>query len=318
MCYDLSLTTTIQRVADCFLELKQDIVTEFDPSALMHVEGNAFSPYPIVYRGQDDWQLHMNVMEWGIIQYNAKRDLEWKLKEEGADQKLVYKEFAQKLAAVRVSMLNCRSDRIWGNRNSYWFKIRDRRCLIPVDGIFEHRAIEGWKNKVPYYVSMRQEGTFFLPGMYSVVDFPDLNTGITKKYATFSLITRPANDLMQKINNFGPNKGRMPLFLPFDRAMRWLDKTLPEKRYKEILDYEIPSEDLDYVPVYSIRGGWKRKDGLPPYTPYEWPGLPPLGQMSPLKSYKASEEDMPGADEGKKSLSKPPAPTIRFSGRIRP
>ncbi|MFX8477668.1 SOS response-associated peptidase family protein, partial [Acinetobacter baumannii] len=76
-------------------------------------------------------------MEWGVIPFYVK--------EESA------------FIRQRASMLNARSERILDDKTSYWNKIRNRRCLIPVSGIYEHRAIKGWKKKVPYFISIKDE-----------------------------------------------------------------------------------------------------------------------------------------------------------------
>src|SRR5947207_10425164 len=107
-------------------------------------------------------------------------------------------------------MLNARSERILDDSKSYWFKIRNRRCLIPVTGIYEHREIAGWKKKVPYFVQLRDQEMFFIPGLYSVAELPNKETGEMIKLFTHTLITRDANSVMRDIHNGGDNKGRMP------------------------------------------------------------------------------------------------------------
>src|SRR5690606_35709163 len=53
----------------------------------------------------------------------------------------------------RLQMINAQSERILNDKNSYWYRLRNHRCLIPLTGIFEHRKIAGWKKKVPYFVT---------------------------------------------------------------------------------------------------------------------------------------------------------------------
>src|SRR5215204_1658734 len=100
-------------------------------------------------------------------------------------------------------MLNARSERILEDDTSYWFKIRNRRCLIPVSGTYEHREVKGWKKKVPYFVRLKKQPIFFLPGLYSVAELPDTQTGEIVKRWTFALITRDANQVMRWIHNGG-------------------------------------------------------------------------------------------------------------------
>jgi putative SOS response-associated peptidase YedK len=161
---------------------------------------------------------------------------------------------------------NSQSEKIL-QKGSVWYKRRNNRCLIPVTGFFEHREIKGWKKKVPYYISIKGKKLFCLPGLYS------------DSQKTYSLITRPANELMCQIHNSGDNPFRMPLLLP-DRnlELRWLAKDLPEVEMAAILDYELPSEELEYETVYTIRSAKERPDGKTKIDPYAWPNLPHLGQ----------------------------------------
>ena len=122
---------------------------------------------------------------------------------------------------------------------------------------------------------------FFIPGLYSVVELPDTSTGEMIKRMTYTLITRDANDVMLKIHNNGDNAGRMPLFLPFELSMEFLTDDLPTSRYKEILSYEMPSDSLDYYPVYTIRSPKGRPDDRAKNEYWEWEKLPALGEANP-------------------------------------
>lgn len=261
MCYDVSFTVNINQLSDYFPELIYDDQIEINFDQAVHIVGHSYGNHPIIYRNREDFRLHCRLMEWGVIPFYVK--------EESA------------FIRQRASMLNARSERILDDKTSYWNKIRNRRCLIPVSGIYEHRAIKGWKKKVPYFISIKDEQLFFLPGLYSVVEFTDKETGeIIKKY-TYTLITRKANEVMAQIHNDGDNANRMPLFLSLSLAKQWLAEELTEDEYREILAYQIPDEQLEYHPVYTIRSSKERPDGKMKNEFYEWDKLPALGQMNP-------------------------------------
>lgn len=262
MCYDISFTVNIKQLEDYFPDLIFDAQIEINFDATVHIIGHDHGNHPIVYVNRQDFAPHCRLMEWGCIPYYVQ--------DEG------------KYARQRTSMLNARSERILVDTESYWFKIRSRRCLIPVSGIFEHREIRGWKKKVPYYISLKDQPLFFLPGLYSVAELPDRETGEVVKRWTYTLITRDANDLMRMIHNGGENKYRMPLFLTQELAKEWLNENLTIDQYKGILEYEIPSELLDYRPVYTIRGRTPRTDNKSKIDLWEWEKLPALGEMNPL------------------------------------
>ncbi len=263
MCYDISFTVHINELADYFPHLVFDGQIDFDFDATLgaHIVGHAYNEHPVIYRHQEDKQLHCRPMEWGCIPFYVK------------DEKTFLRQ--------RASMLNARSERVLDDKSSYWYKIRNRRCLIPVNGIYEHRAIKGWKKKVPYFIRLKDQPMFFLPGLYSVAELPDTSTGEMIKRWTFTILTRTANSVMEQIHNDGENRGRMPLFLPFHLSNKWLSEDLPEEDYRSLLAFEMPAAALDYWPVFTIRSPKSRPDDKPKYAPWEWEKLPVLGEMNP-------------------------------------
>lgn len=290
MCYDLSFNTSLQSIHDIFPGIIQDDQFQIHPDKSAHIVAHSFGEHPILMRNREDGLMHLKLMEWGCIPFYTK--------DEAAFMK------------QRIMMLNARSERILGDTSSYWFKIRNRRCLIPVTGIFEHRKVNGITKKVPYFIyqktnnntepsnpnpqnlstpnqqthstpnsdlsSQTHPSPFFLPGLYSVAELPNLQTGELEKRWTFTLITRAANALMQQIHNDGENKWRMPLFLPDDLRNQWLEPELSTESLQSILNYELPATELDCWPVYTIRSSKPRPDGLSKTEPFVWEGLPAL------------------------------------------
>lgn len=256
MCYDVSFTVNVKSLPDYFPDLVIDPQLKFEMDVdRTHIIGHDYNEHPIISRTREG-SLLLRLMQWGCIPYYVK-DLKSYVKQ-------------------RPSMLNARSERILDDEKTYWYKVRNRRCLIPVNGTYEHRGIKGWKNKVPYFVKPKAQETFFLPGLYSVTELPDQETGEMVKTRTYTLITRAANEIMMRIHNDGPNKWRMPLFLPFSYSKKWLDDKLTEEEYRAILNYEMPSEDLEAWPVFTIRSQKPRPDGLPKNERYVWEALPDL------------------------------------------
>lgn len=261
MCYDISFTIAIRVLSDYFPDLVFDSQMEMEFGAIDHIQGvGVFGKHPIIYTNREDMQLHCRMMEWGVIEHY--RDMVPEMK-------------------YRNGFVNIRSERILDDKRSYWYKIRNRRCLIPVTGIYEHRAIKGWKKKVPYWVKPSEQSMFFLPGLYAVTELADTETGEIVKRWTFGLITRAANSVMHNIHNDGENRGRMPLFLPFAMAKEFVSEALTEQRYKELLAYEMPSEELEYRPVFTIRTPKPRPDDKPKTERWEWENLPALGELNP-------------------------------------
>ena len=87
-----------------------------------------------------------------------------------------------------------------------------RRCIIPVDGFFEWKAIKGQKAKQPYAIAMKDGSPFGLGGLWE--NWKDPNSG--EWIRTFAIITTDANELVGEIHD------RMPLILAPADYVRWL------------------------------------------------------------------------------------------------
>jgi putative SOS response-associated peptidase YedK len=253
MCYDISFSSNIQLITDYLPDLVVDAQLNFDFDMAIHVMAQAYRKYPVIIN--DGGTHKLMPFEWGVI----------------AD----YMNTPEKIKQGRQYMCNAQSEKIINDKKSFWRRIRSKRCLIPVTGIYEHREIKGWKNKVPYFIHLKDRPMFCIPGLFHYSPIPDVETGEIK--GTFTLITRSANSVMKQIHNGGPNVFRMPMFLPKELELKWLQPDLTDEGIQEVLDFEMPSEQLDYWPVFTIRSTKPRPDSREKTAPYEWPNLPPLG-----------------------------------------
>jgi putative SOS response-associated peptidase YedK len=87
-----------------------------------------------------------------------------------------------------------------------------RRCIVPVDGFFEWRAMKGARTKQPYAIAMKDASPFGLAGLWE--NWKNPGTGEWER--TFAIITVPSNELVGQIHN------RMPAILKPDSYDRWL------------------------------------------------------------------------------------------------
>jgi putative SOS response-associated peptidase YedK len=255
MCLDIAFYSALQIIDDQFPALVHDGEILFDLDMSAHFLALGHSRYPVII--QDKGCYRRKYFEWGIV--------------------AEYMDTPEKIKAMRKSMVNARGERILDDKRSFWHRIRRTRCLIPVTGIYEHREIKGWKNKIPYHVTLKGRDMFCIPGLYHYnTKMPsDPETGEMR--GMFTLITRAANEVMRQIHNSGDNAFRMPLFLPRELEMEWLKPNLEDEQIGKILNYEMSPEAIVCHPVFSIRGRNNRPDGLPKNAPYLFPGLPPLG-----------------------------------------
>lgn len=192
-----------------------------------HKVAQSFSPWPVAV---NDEELKIKLFEWGVI----------------AD----YMNTPEKISEYRTSMANARSEKILDDKRSVWHRLRQQRCLVFSTGFFEHRDTGG-KKKLPYFIKVKGQELFAFAGLYNYSPIPDPETG--ELTGTFAIITRPANPLMAKIHNGGPNSGRMPLLLPHDKALDWLRPDLNDAALRELISYEFPQQEMEAWPVNTIR-----------------------------------------------------------------
>jgi len=113
-----------------------------------------------------------------------------------------------------------------------------RRCIVPVDGFFEWRAIKSAGRKQPYAIAMKDGSPFGLAGLWE--NWRNPNTGEWER--TFAVITVPSNDLVSQIHN------RMPAILTPESYDHWLG--LEPDPHELLITY--PSEPMTMWPI-SIR-----------------------------------------------------------------
>jgi putative SOS response-associated peptidase YedK len=126
---------------------------------------------------------------------------------------------------IRTKTLNAMGETVF-EKPSFRRSIASRRCLFPVSGFYEWREFKGVK--YPYYIQLAEADYFSLGALYDTWIHPQ--TAEVKN--TFSIITTPANPLMEKIHNL---KKRMPLILSPDDEMKWLDPTLKPDQIKDLI-----------------------------------------------------------------------------------
>lgn len=113
------------------------------------------------------------------------------------------------------------------------------RCIIPATGFFEWQNIGG--KKVPWYIGLQNGDIMHLAGIYSTWNNADTGDSVN----TFTIITVPANPLLEKIHN---TKKRMPAILKPENAEKWLDKDLKTSLYSDI----IKPVEQEYLKAYTV------------------------------------------------------------------
>lgn len=135
-------------------------------------------------------------------------------------------------SVIRVSTLNARSETVC-EKPSFKHSIVTQRCLLPVNGFFESQDFN--HEKYPHFIKLKSQEIFSLACIFET--WKDLKHQRWRN--TFSILTTPANPMMEKIHNI---KKRMPLILKKEDEGKWLN---PNTSKEEILPFFKPYEEGD-------------------------------------------------------------------------
>jgi putative SOS response-associated peptidase YedK len=202
MCYKLTTAKQLlekekllQEYINAFYSLNQE-----DLERVYYYDGFAHPNLPVVTVERPDT---VQYFRWGFIPVWAK------------DSKTA--------AEMSVMCLNAVSETIF-EKPAFRSSV-DKRCLVLVTGFYEWR--HAGKEKYPYFIKLKNKELFYIGGLYNT--WADKETG--EIYNTVTLLTTPANPLMETIHN---TKKRMPLILNEEMAGIWLSD-LPSSEIKELM-----------------------------------------------------------------------------------
>jgi len=254
MCYDISFSTDIQSIQFILPGVRIQQELPFEPTYDQF--GMSYNRWPVILHNGGNLEVRDYI--WGPVPKRLKTPQEIKEK--------------------RQFYLNNRSEKIL-TPASDWYKIRGKRCIIPVTGFFEYHLPAGWseKNKVCFYISQPAQPIFAIAGLCMDCNVPGKGSDGKWDYEnlvpghTFTLSTREANPILRKIHNSGKNPFRMPLMLTWTQAQQWLDPELTDQGIAELTGFMAPSEWFGFWPVNSVRKA--RANDLSVIAPVEVPGL---------------------------------------------
>ena len=259
MCYDVRYMTklrlayakrrgrTEEEIAD--LETRLHEVEQLLPP---HFHANGFAhPSLLVFTG--DEPLRPQLFHWGLIPF-------W-VKDEAA------------AAKISDQTLNARGESVF-EKPSFRQAARRRRCLIMVDGFFEHHRYQG--KAYPFHIQMKNEEPMVFGGIWEKWALE--RTGITRY--SVSIVTTRANELMAKIHN-NPDlpEPRMPFIIPRELESDWLGPLFDPDDVTPLKDFIQPYLDSSELKAYSvgpIRGKAAIGNRDQAVKPFGYEGLPAL------------------------------------------
>ena len=139
-----------------------------------------------------------------------------------------------KSAAVGAKMINARIESVL-EKPAFRQAIRQRRCLVPLDGFYEWQT-QG-SQKRPYRIGLKNGELFSVAGIWEKWQNPQGHT-----IHSFSLLTQPPNSLLAPIHN------RMPAILHPEQERLWLDRSLSTESALQLIS-PYPSELMHAYPV---------------------------------------------------------------------
>ncbi len=178
MCYDVKAQTERQLKTARYYGYK-DAIEELEEklrkmgassqdSPLFHVSGFSH-PEMIIYTDTGAPMLST----WGLVPHWVKDKVQ--------------------LKKIWNSTLNARGETIF-EKPSFRDAAKHKRCLICVDGFYEHHHTAG--ETFPFYITTQNGDPLILAGLWS--EWTDRDTG--EILNTFSIVTTKANSLMAKIH----------------------------------------------------------------------------------------------------------------------
>ncbi len=139
---------------------------------------------------------------------------------------------------IGYKMINARSETI-DTKPSYKKAFQRKRCLIPANGFYEWKKLEGTDKKLPFYIRLLNGNLFAFAGIFERWSGDD-----NKEIFSYSVITTEANPLLQPLHE------RMPVILKPEHYDFWLDPMNDDIEGLKMLLKPYPTEEMS---VFRIR-----------------------------------------------------------------
>jgi len=219
MCYDIAYMTQKQEM---YKERYKVEVYQPEVLKVYHTSGFDHFDIPVITSKEPDV---LQFFSWGLIPPWVRDPI--------------------KAEQLSNRTLNARGEEMF-EKPSFSASARTRRCLIIVDGFYEHHHKAG--KTFPFFIRPKEETVFTLAGLWEEWKYQDMLR------FTCSIVTTEGNQLLAGIHNNPKLKGpRMPLVLPKEKESSWINEGLD---IREIKDMVIPFDEnrMTAYPVKRLRG----------------------------------------------------------------
>ena len=231
MCYDIQAKLDAQLNHLRFKGTQKEIdeiiekIDRFTKYPVYHTSGFQH-PTLLIYTGKSPH--HPTFSTWGLVPHWVK----------DRDQ----------LKKFWNNTLNARGETLF-EKPSFRNSAKNHRCLIYVNGFYEHHYFNG--RSYPYFIYHKENLPLALAGLWS--KWIDKETG--EIINTFSIVTTVGNSLLEKIHNNPKLKGpRMPVILEEKSEDLWISNDHDNLQSIHELIRPYPSGKLKAHTVKRIRG----------------------------------------------------------------
>jgi putative SOS response-associated peptidase YedK len=135
--------------------------------------------------------------------------------------------------SIGARLINARAETV-SEKPSFRSAFRRRRCLIPADGFYEWRRVNGGKQ--PYYITLRGGEPFVFAGIW------ESWSSAEEEVLSCAIITTTANPLVAEIHE------RMPVIIPAAAYDDWLDPEADAHEALALLE-PYPADEMEAYPV---------------------------------------------------------------------
>ncbi|QQK76842.1 SOS response-associated peptidase [Salicibibacter cibarius] len=172
----------------------------------------------------DGERNRLGQLRWGLIPFWAK------------DTKIGYK------------MINARAETIT-EKSSFKHAFIRRRCLIPANGFYEWKTVNGQKQ--PYLIQLKGEGLFGFAGLW------EKWTDGEETIFSCAIITTEANEMMSDIHH------RMPVIVKKEEEASWLDPNIQDPNTLKQFLLPIDSDEMKaYAVSADVNSAKNNHEGL--------------------------------------------------------
>lgn len=236
MCYDAS---TMTKRAKAYAArygneaMWEEVKSRMPP--MYHLNGFAEPDLPVITNEQPE---KVNLLHWAFVPFI----------------------YAPRINGRPMNSLNARDDKIFSPKSIYYKSAQSRRCLIMLDGFFDHHKKNGIA--FPHYVRLKSEEPLMVGGLWQTFTDPDDGISIN----TVTMVTGPANKEMAWVHNepaYSPDS-RMVYIVNKEDDEKWLLGSVEEA--KSLIK---PLQDglLEYYPCHPIKDNKKHNRKYPGNVP---------------------------------------------------